>query len=314
MDWTLEVLYNHFDYYIPGITASLLESLDEENYRQLLLAKADELFREGRYNVNSECALEMYMEPEAEESLHDLKQIALLTDEERTKLHFFQQLKEFCYPLFRRKSIDLSSEPFCMSDSRFSIMNRELRNFIYDSPYSYLSAVLCDVLIEELRKSEPLIESVLCTSLSEKFFYTVDHNRKNKNKFCESLNDIADAIWKTANHLELGKRMGMSPLAQAIYDDTDTFICETYDYRQVDYAKEMEAWIAQNWNCPQDGRPEKEMVDKLIAALEQCAERHEVTFIDKQGTLMFLLGDTLGVSLFNDDYDEDDEDWDLPDD
>lgn len=316
--WTLEILYRRFEECVKGVTAKLLRGLDEEGMNRLLLEKADELFRGGRYNQLTEWCLEMYKgghgtdaedTRNAEEALRDLGQISRLTDAQRTKLQFYKRLKELCVPLFCLRPLPLDESPFGMKDGSFSIKNPELRSFLYESPYPHLSVVMCEVLKRGYTYECPS-HIMVREALGDKFFYELHEGDMKDENLREKLDGMVDLLLTVDNHLEVGRRLGLSPQAQAIYDMTDTFICREYDYRQVDYAKEMDAWITANWvGCE---HPEGEAVQQLLDAMDACACRHGVHFVDRQGTGLYLMYDLLGMSPTEKKYDEED-DWELED-
>lgn len=301
--WSLKELYKRLDWAAGGLDAKQLDALDGKAYNELLLQKAEHMFSNGRYSTYTEMSLEMYIDPEVETALHDLSQIAELTADERIKLSFYQDLKSFCFPLFRRKSIDLTQAPFCFSQGSFNIMNKELRGFLYETSYVHLAAVLCDALINGYWQDAELKDTIVQNRLSDALSFGFHFKERDEEKKRKELDELIDQIFTTENHLEVGKRLGLTPQAQAIYDMTDTFICKEYYYSQVDFAKEMDLWLQKNWN-------DEEPYELLVKELDACAQRHDVTFVDKSSTITYMLYDLLGMRMFPDsEYDDGDDEF-----
>lgn len=312
MTWTLKELLKRFDYGTGGVTAEQLKNLDEQACQQLLLEKADYLFAEGRYSHRTEMSLEMYQLQEAEQSLYDLRQISELTDSQRIKLKFYQHLKELCFPLFSRQPVDLTAAPFGFSNPEFSIMNRQLLNFLYDSPYTHLSIVLCIALVNTYKSGENMPDTVVASQLNDQIFYGHIEHERDADKQRQALDKLIDDIYRAENHLRVGKLLGLSAQAQAIYDMTDTYICTEYLYNQVLFAQELAGWIAKNW-VPEPREKRENTLQLLLQELNVCAQRHQVVFADKQHTINQIIYDLLGVPMFDEkEYsypDDEEEDW-----
>lgn len=305
-DWTLDILLERFDHFTE-ITTEKLRSITDEEYDELLLTTAELMFSEGRYSVYTEGSLEMYELQEAEDALCDLAQINQLDDDERLRLCFYKDLKAFCYPLFRQTPVDLTARPFCMNDGIFSIANRELADFLSNTPHRHLGLVICNSLVQTYWNDDLLLDTVVMNSLTNTFFYTCGNG---KNVDDESYNQMIDDLVDVNNHLELGKRLGLSPTAQAVYDMTDTFVCKYYDYEQVDFAIAMGRWIENNWG-KHVAHPSEEKIARLKEEFARLARKHHVAFCSEDSTLSYIFLDLLGCSLINED--EEDEMYDLRD-
>ena len=300
----MKELYERLNWAFGGVDIRQLKKADDDAYRELLLQKADFLFSDGRCGVNPTEGLEIYRDPEAETALHDLTQIQELTDAERQKLAFYMDLKDFCFPFFCKDPVDLTRNPFCFINPRFNITNGELRDFLYDTPYVHLAAIICEGLIEAYWRNRELKDTVVLNKLSDYLFHGFKHSEKDPEVLREHLDQLINIIFTAENHLEVGHRLGLTPQAQAIYDMTDTFICKEYLFNQVDFAKEMDLWLQKN----AEAEPDDEYFDLLMEELEACAQRHEIIFVDKEATLIYLYIDLLQIHLHAP-SDEDDLEW-----
>lgn len=309
-DWFLDELLERFDCYTK-IKTEQLRNISDKDYKKLLLETANVLFSEGRYSMRTECTLEMYVQPEAEESLNDTMQIELLTDDERLRLGFYKDLKVFCFPLFRELPFNLSAAPFNFNDGQFSIKNQELVDFLFHTPYQNLGMMICNALINIYWRDEDFYDSVVKNELSQTFF----RQCRNGVGFPEeAYKQLVSDLISTNNHLEVGKQLGLSPMAQAIYDMTDTFICREYNYRQVDFAKDLEKWIEENWDIT-NRYPSDEEVKELQNEINRLANVYNISFVSKASTLNCIFLDLLGCSPFPPKEQEKDFDgfFDLPD-
>lgn len=314
MNWTLDILVKRFDECVAkeaprkGEEFDEFDSLSADEQNQLLLATADRYFDKGRYSMKTEWSIEMFELEEAERSLHDLRQIDALAPQQRKRLTFYQRLKALCYPLFRHQPLDLTEQPFGFAQGDYSIANDELRDFLYNTEHIYLAQVMTEGLAVQQASSEDAT-AVAYNELHQYVHFGHLDKKNSKEENRTSLDKLVDAVWDAHNHRELGRRMGLTYMSQSIYDMTDTFLCRTYDYRQVDYAKELAAFIEERLIRQQ--KKDETFGNEIAEALDTLAKKHGVVFADKQFTLRYIFIDLLG---FGENEDFDDEDLDLEDD
>lgn len=305
----LRVFIERFDYYLPGITADALHELNDDTIDTYLLEKADQLFSDGRYSDKTEMTLEFLDRDDYQLACHDLKCINDLTDDERTRYDFYLRLSDFAYPLFKRRPVSLTASPLKLQKADFNIKNKELRTFLYDSPYMYLSMVIAKALIRVYWGDEKLRDTVLLNESSNYLASaTYEFYDKGREEAREALDHLVDRIWEMDNHLEVGRRMGFSPLAQALYDMFDTYLSTVYDYRQVDMCKEMASWIGKHWpyrfhtrsydpNLPHrhDFAAIKAHWTALEEEMDACVARHELSYVNRWETMLYIECDLLCV-------------------
>jgi len=308
----LDITIRHFQQVLTDIDFNNLPEKDDENYRDFMLKSADNLYSEGRYSQKTEWTLELFDRDDVLAALKDLKMINALTDLQRAQLRFCLAMRDICYPLFRGQKVDWTSWPWNMKDGRSTMYNKELCKFITEGGYPYLGAAICYDLKEyrwDVNEDE-LFTSIAMNEMSEKYFYEVEKSwgdKKDKEVLIAELVKFTDDMRDTENHFLVGRRLGMDYMAQAVYDAVDGFICDTYYYNQVDFAKELGEWLEDNWSYGEEN-PDKEKFYVLENKIDELMEKYDVHCSDYKHMWNVLLLDELKVLYSGDDTDDDDDD------
>lgn len=317
----LKNILEHFEWAIEKVDFDNLPERDSEDYRNLLMQTAnDEMFYDGRYNDNSEYTLELFDIPEYVEECRNLAAINALSDSERVRFSFFMDLKDLCYPLFRAKRIDWTAWPWNMQNGESSMDNKDLYKFIIGCKWPNLSAAIVYDIHQLMANDEENYTAVARTEITENFFYAVNskwrRSEKDTNKLIAAIGECADNLWTTENHMKIGKLMGMDMLELSLYDAMDTFIDRMFRYQQVLMARELAAWIRENWTIG-ERHPEKEHLKALWAKVYELKEKYDVKSPNMRSTEYIIALDILGMSLFTeeqenytDDYADFFDDWD----
>lgn len=310
----LKLFIERFDHFCTGIDWEAVAQMDEKALSEEILRVAnDSIFTEGRMSIASEMTLELLDIKEMVEQLHDLKAINALSDAERQRLNFYRELAEVFTPLYHHHAIDLTLPPFCLEDGRLDVRNSELCDWLRETPYTHVAGVVVEVMKDVFCRSE-WCNTVVQEELSEEFIRNIKYawphtsdkdevKAEKEKKLAVSIEAMLDKLSDVLNHMELGRRMGMDAMEQALYDAFDTFIYDTYYYRQVDAAKELAAWIRQHW--PEGERyPSRELCEALLQAFTEITQRNEVQLADKRYTWNIILLDILDVSLLSKEEEE----------
>jgi len=316
--WVME----RFDFYLKPhrvYTAKLINEASDEEYRQLLLETADFIFREGRYNLTSEMTLEAFDIPEVCRSWSDMAQIDALSKADRTRMRFFDDVRRMCYPLLKRRGVaDLTAEPWCMADGRFTVKNRELRHWLYSPELLGLKGCLVENLAELMIAESGRPDTVIINELGQQMVYLKHRSCTKETECAENIEKTLDMICDIDNHLEVGRRMGMNPVQQAVYDMMDTWICTNYYYRQVDAAKEFGQWLVNKGYMPDEEDLEFEAIEldkeeqkALVEELDATMKRHELEYTDRSHTICYLVYDLLHACFWGENADEEEQDEDF---
>lgn len=311
-----------FDHYLKPhrvYTAKLIDGASDEEYRQLLLETANFIFREGRYNLTSEMTLENFDIPEVCQSWSSVEQINALSKADRTRMRFFDDVRRMCYPLLKRRGVaDLTAEPWCMTDGRFTVKNRELRHWLYSPELLGLKGCLVDNLAELMMEEFGHPDTVIINELGQQMIHLKHWCGTKEAEIAEGIEKTLDMICDIDNHLEVGRRLGMNPVQQTVYDMLDTWICTNYHYRQIDAAKEFGQWLEDNHYLPDEedledeswGLDEEEQ-NALVEELDATMKRHELEYTDRSHTICYLVYDLLHAHFYGEYEDEEDLDEDF---
>jgi len=336
-DYTIQDFIKRFDWFCKDIDWQKVTTMDEqERNAEMLRVANDDIFVNGRMCQASEMTLELLDIEEVRSLVYDLKAINSLTDQERQRFIFYRDLAETFNPLYHHHPNDLGVAPFRMKDDRFDITNNELRQWILDTPYRHVAAVVLEVLIDVFEDGE-LSNSVAYNTLNEEFFYglksawprtieeadygeekeaddtekTAEEKAADKEKRAEEvkkfemhIEKMLNKLWNVHNHMELGRRMGMDHLEQELYDAFDTFIYDVYDYEQVDAAKELATWIREHWPMGEK-HPSHEQFQALDKAIQTVMEKYHLQLNYARHIWNIITYDILNVSMSREKQEQD---------
>lgn len=327
-DYTIQDFIKRFDWFCKDIDWQKVPTMDEqERNTEMLRVTNNDIFVNGRMCTNSEMTLELLDIEEVRSLVYDLKAISSLTDQERQRFIFYRDLAETFNPLYHHHPIDLGVAPFRMKDDRFDIANDELYQWIADTPYKHVAAVVLEVLIDVFEAGE-LSNSVAYNTLNEEFYYGLksawpkteeaDYGEEKEaadtektteeeaaeaekkaeevKKFEMQIAKMLNQLWKVHNHMELGRRMGMDHLAQELYDAFDTFIYDVYNYEQVDAAKELAIWIREHWPMGEK-HPSRDQFYSLDKAIQHVSEKYHLQLNKARHIWNIITYDILNVSM-----------------
>lgn len=313
----LQNIICRFDYFVKDVDFGQMPERESEEYRNLILKTAnDAIFSHGRYSEKSEMTLELFDDDEVREAVCDLNQINRLSDDERKRLRFYIDLKDVCYPLFKGLRVDWTSWPWNMKDASSSLDNDELFDFLTECHWPMLSAAIVYDLVQLIWQDEEFYTSVARQEASDIY----EHDIKSKWDYCTKspdgikelsakVNKAANDLWLIENHLHVGRQLGFDYTAQSVYDAMDTFIDTTYRHKQVDFARELGAWINENMTMG-ERHPEQEKVEAFLAKMNELMERYKVSSPNKSYTWNIITLDLLGMAVFSEEEEEDDFEWD----
>lgn len=313
----LQDIIKRFDWFVKDVDFNNLPERDSEEYRKLMMQTADVMFSEGRYSAPTEYCLEVFEIPGYEKESRSLAAINALTDEERRRFGFYMDLKEMCHPLFRSKKIDWSAWPWNMENGESSFDNKELFDFIVKYELPNLSAVILHDLHELMTRDAETYTSVARNEISHTFYYGVEFiwGKGDKKKSDEAVKELmsavekcADDLWEVENHMKIGRLMGLDKLEMEIYDAMDTFIDSIFRYKQVLMAKELAAWIRENFHASGHKLTQEEF-QPLWMAINDIMSKYSINSPDINYTVNIIVIDVLGIPIF-DESDMEDEDWD----
>lgn len=297
------------------INAKKLGQLDEEAYESLVVETADMAFCEGRYNSVSEYVLEMWDDEDFACAINDIKIINALTDSQRAKLKFILAVKEVAYPLFKRTCPNLALAPFCFSNTDFSPKNVELRQFVYNSKYQHIASMLLIALGQRYIAKGDSINTVVQNHTTWPLHYLNGCQDKEKKELADKIEEVMVMFIQIDNHIELGKRLGLSKRGQYLYDIFDTFVCNEYFYAQVDAAKEFDQWFTDNWK-DWDAERAKEQSEEIYDEFFALVKKYDLTVTNPQHSLDYIYYDMLhfpiqgfNTQTFDDEEWEDDPDF-----
>lgn len=313
----LYIVIEHFDGFCKNIDFKHLPEHNSEEYRKFVLKTAnDVIFSQGRYSVITEWTLELFDIPEVNEQICDLAAINALTADERTRLGFYLALKDVCYPLFKGMEVDWTAWPWNMNDADSSLDNQELMDFVSECEWPCLAAAIIYDLQNRVWREDKLFSSVARQEASEIFERRVKplwekstKTDEDKKELASAVNKAANDLWFIKNHMLVGRQLGFDYTAQSVYDAVDTFIDTTYRHKQVDFARELGAWINQHMTVG-DRHPEQALVDALHATMKGLMEKYDVSSPDLRYTWNIITLDLLGMSMFSEDEETaDDDSW-----
>lgn len=310
----LNLIIKHFDDVVKGVAFHDIPQRDSEEYRQLVLKTSDFIFSDGRYSAISEWTLELFDVPETQEAIHNLAQINALSEDKRTRLRFYLDVKDVCYPLFRAQQVDWTAWPWNMSQSRNSIDNDDLFAFVTSGDYVFLSMAVCWDLLQLVWADEELYSSVAKNELEASFDYGIKnhwHTAKDEDEHIQQvtlLQKFASTMLDTENHMLVGRMLGFDHLTQSVYDAANSYIDEGYRYRQVGYALDMSAWLREHWTIGEP-HPSQERVDELYRVYTSMLDKHGVSVPDPNYCWNILVLDVLGMSMFDESDFEDEDSW-----
>ena len=321
-EWTLDVIIAYFDHFLKDVDFAQLPEKESEEYRQLVLKTAnDVMFKEGRYSQITEYTLEIFNESEVCSLVRNLSEINQLSAAERVRLGFYLDVKEVCYPLFRGKKVDWSAWPWNLSKGDASFENQELFDLItkgdshIGQPLPYLSAAILYDLEQQIWKDEKFYSCVARQEASMAFEYPLNRTWRDRLKSGEEKKDLVAAVnkcandlWAIENHTLVGQMLGFDWLTQSVYDAFDTFIDSTYRHNQVLCARELSAWLKEHWTMDEP-HPAQEKIDALYAELKAVMEKYDVTTPDMRYTWNLLTLEALGMSMFSEEEEVDDDPW-----
>lgn len=315
--WTLDIIIAHFDAFLMDVDFPHLPARESEEYRQLLLKTAnDVMFSEGRYSRITEWTLEMFDVPEVCDMVNNLTEINRLTAAERMRLKFYLDVKEVCYPLFRGQQVDWTAWPWKLNDGRSCLENKELYTLITACEWPNISAaILYDLEHLMWMNEEGIYSSVACNEVSNAYEYTLasawKHTKTDDDRkaMTAAICKCADDLWAIENHVLVGQLLGFDLLEQSVYDAFDTFIDTTYRHNQVLCAKALSAWIREHWTL-NERHPAQEQVDALYDQWKAVMAEYEVTSPDESYSWNILTLDVLGMSMFSEEEEMDDDSWD----
>lgn len=294
----LSIIIRNYDHFVQDIDFQQMPQRESEEYRQLVLQTSNLLFSEGLYSTPVEYTLEIFDESEFQQALTDLRQIDALSDEERQRLRFYIDVKSTCYPLRRRLPVDWTAWPWNMSRGDNSMDNTELVRQIIHDDYPYLGAAICYDLVEQAWNHDQFYTSVARNDLQQDFQYDVKSHMGDVEELKKGLDRFTDALYFAENHMLVGRQLGFDFLAQSVYDAMDTYIDRTYRHQQVDFAREMGAWLHEHWTVGEK-HPSQERVELLYQTWQEMMKRHDVTTPDMRYSWNILTLDVLGMSMFS---------------
>lgn len=297
-------------------TAKDISNFSAEEYNDRVSDALDMLFSDGRYSVTTEFFIERWDIPEFEEAMNDIRLISQLTPALRTKLKFLRDVMEVGRPLFHRQAPDLSLPLFGFKNCEVSVKNRELMDYLSSATHLHLAAMIAFALKEKIADEYSTTNTIVVKELGYPATYLEKCNRcKSDEELKEHLDEMINLFYDIDNHLELGKRMGLTARGLYIYDIIDTFICNRYFYNQVDAAKEFDQWLTDNWTGWAEAEEDIVKQQKMVVeAYENVLNKHDVSNMPDRSSLLYLFYDLLGYSDIPDDYCDDDEGFDLSDD
>lgn len=297
------------------INAKKLGQLDDEAFESLVVETADMTFSEGRYNSISEYMLEMWDDEDFACAINDIKIINALTDSQRVKLKFIHAVKEVAYPLFKRSCPDLASAPFCFSNTDFSPKNVELRQFVYHSKYQHIASMLLIALGQQYMMNCDFRNAVVHNHITWPLHFLDGCQYKDKKELGDKIEEVMVMLIQVDNHLEVGKRLGLSQRGQYLYDIFDTFVCNEYFYAQVDAAKEFDQWLTDNWKG-WDAEKADEQIATIEKELDNLSNKYGFDMSDEIRSVNYIVYDMLDYpiqgfkpELCDDEYWEDDPDF-----
>ncbi len=290
-------ILGNFKHFFPEITAERLRALSEKDYDVLLLETADRMFEGGRFNARSEMCLEIIDIPEVKVLMADREACKSLPDDDRMVLGFWMRLQKFCYPIFKHKKPSLTSFPWNFRYSDYSIANKELKNWLYKSPYKNLVACVLDSMFHyhvEKGKVNSVAQDDLARIL-DRLDYAWKHNVNNDGKEDMELhlNAMIDKFYMIYNHNEVGKRIGLSDREQLFYDAIDGIVYLEYDFRQIDMVREFSEWIDRNWKLGKKEYSENEQQEAYDHFVE-LMRKHDIIFSSEVYAMMTLFSYLLG--------------------
>lgn len=290
-------------------SAKDIDGFSAEEYDERLLEALDMLFSDGRLNVITEYIIERWDEPEFEAAMNDIRLVGLLTPARRTKLKFLRDVLEVARPLYHRQAPDFSLPMFGFSNCDFSVKNDELTKFLSSTKHLHLAVVVAVALMERICKENRETNSIVVDSMEHVSYYLNRTCKKDSDEEIKKhLEDAIDFFYDIDNHLELGKRLGLTTRGQYIYDIIDNFICNRYFYNQVDAAKEFDQWMTDNWT---GWKETQEEVDKQMFLVREAFEnvlcKHGISDAADNSQLIYLFYDLFKLPLSRDDDNDDDE-------
>jgi len=315
--WTLQAVVKNFEQVVKGINFNNLPDRNSEEYRHILMKTADEqIFSEGRYSLITEYILEIFDIQQVNELICDLNEINSLSSDQRTRLSFYLDLKDVCYPLFRGKEVDWSAWPWNMSDGSSSMDNSELFDFITESQYPCLSAAIIYDIQNIIWNDEKAYSSVARQEIANIYNNELKgkwekdgKTEEGRRTLAATVNKVANDYWVVENHMKVGRMLGFDLIAQSVYDALDTFIDTTYRHAQIAFAREFGAWINKHWTIGEQ-HPEQEKVSALYEKMKELMDKYKVTSPDLRYTWNIITLDVLGMSLYEDEDEDEDENWD----
>lgn len=323
--WTLDIIISHFDHFLKDVDFAQMPEKESEEYRQLVLKNAnDVIFSEGRYSQITEWILEMFDIPEVCVLVRDLSEINRLSAAECVRLGFYLDVKEVCYPLFRAQKVDWSAWPWNLSKGDSSFENKELFTLItegdsaIEQPLPFLSAAILYDLEQQIWKNEEEFYSCVARQeASDAYEHQVASAWRKRPKTDDEMKALAaavckcaDDLWAIENHTLVGQLLGFDQLTQSVYDSFDTFIDTTYRHNQVLCARELSAWLKEYWTMDEP-HPSQEKVDELHAQWKALMAKYDVTTPDERYSWNILTLDVLGMSMFAEGEEVDDEPWEV---
>lgn len=305
-DWTLQIIIEHFDEVVKGIDFGQLPDWKSEEYRQLVLQTAnDQIFSKGRYSEITEWVLEIFDEKEVRELVNDDTELSQLSEEEQRRLSFYLDVEKVCYPLFRGEKIDWSAWPWLLEDGSSSLDNKPLYELITNEKRPYLGAAMLYALKQRMWQGDDgFFSSVALQDASVAFDRSVARHWKG-DLSAEELKLLVMEVWKCAadlliieNHIQIGRLMGLDPLAQSLYDAMDTYISENYYAKQVLCAKELAAWIREHLTIG-ERHPAPEKTEALRTKMDELMDKYHVVSPDRDFTWDIITLDVMGYGMEN---------------
>ena len=277
----LELLRQSF----PDFT--VISTLDEPGRNALLLKEADQLLR-SPHARRREAFLARFGKEEVNPLYHDecMKELSPL---EQTEIAFYKELKDLLSELISR---NMHSIPACIcsvmngKETDFCIDNDELTDFCYTSGYTHIAFYLLLNLAEQMLREQtgvnPVVQDKLAHNLDACWKLSTQEDR-----IRQTIDEMTELLYKLTDHLEIGRRLGLSPKELAVYDAIRGFLTEAFDPRTLDMALDLTAWLRT--------KP-LHLSQELSGKLSDYAEKHRVALSDETLTLNYILHEIEGVA------------------
>lgn len=169
-------------------------------------------------------------------------------DEPEELISFYFYLLRLVIHINLKFPFDITLPPFSFVNGSFSICNSEMQDFLAIPNYTRVQMLMIYLLSfqdAENRWLDEVLYARQITALGTEMRECSES--QNANKHLQRYFVGLDMLYAFANHIRIGRRLGLDTLGLKVYDVLDGMMSREFDYRLVDTTLALMKWVKEKW-------------------------------------------------------------------